>query len=810
MKTQLFFGFLLTLILSLNVDAIAGYNFEPNDQDIFTDYPWLNDIVSPNDCINGETVQVYTEGIYSFVFYKGTMYFQDGTYYCADADNFSCIEAYGLTNLSGTWTCDGDNPPPPVESNLFYTYPWIGSYVSENDCTDGDEVIEYTTGVYSFLYINGTLYFQDGTYYCMDSDNGFSCVDAYGLTMVVDSWICGETNPDSDPIVDEGVFETYPWLTSIVKPTECVDGDFVTEFDVNGYSFVYVFDVDNVNSTSEMTLGQLYFQDGTLYCSDASNYLCLNAYGLLPPQIDQTWSCDDGDGSTNPEPPTDGDCMITNEDYSDVLDLYSDLPGGQSLDIWEVLYEGDSYYYAYTWDCPTPNAPFPTNLTGAVYDCKGNLFCVTPNDNPNYPNCSDFFGISISANTILYELECEDNPLPISDDIFEVYTWLNDNVNIAGCDVGDFIKEYVDGETSYVYIYNAIAPNGGTHGPFYGSLYNSDGDFLCLDEINDSGSCLADYNLSDSQIGLTWSCEDNVNASDDEDNLFPDCGINPQNQAELDAFIETIPVPPGKYAYVFFAEAEGAQYYKVLMYNCDDYINPLDACVNSTGAASLTYDCDGNLVCSGISQCYGEDEVDCDDYFENPHFAGVVVGEVECEENPFIPSLEFFPWLAETIDENDCTANVSATYYTNGNYGFILIADGTGNGNLYYFDGTFYCNTVQNSNCLSNYTSGLTSSVFWTCGVDKTDNERHIEQKESKLHIYPNPSTGKFFVELEQVFDNNQFVSVYDATGRQIKEVQINAFESNIAIDISDHPNGLYFVELKSDLTSKLLRLVKN
>jgi len=51
---------------------------------------------------------------------------------------------------------------------------------------------------------------------------------------------------------------------------------------------------------------------------------------------------------------------------------------------------------------------------------------------------------------------------------------------------------------------------------------------------------LGTYNLTDSQIGIVWSCEDNLNGSDDEDYLFPDCGINPQDQdqAEVDAFMQ--------------------------------------------------------------------------------------------------------------------------------------------------------------------------------------------------------------------------------------------------------------------------------
>ena len=37
----------------------------------------------------------------------GTLYFQDGTFYCQDRNNYSCLDAYKITNAqrSRTWKC---------------------------------------------------------------------------------------------------------------------------------------------------------------------------------------------------------------------------------------------------------------------------------------------------------------------------------------------------------------------------------------------------------------------------------------------------------------------------------------------------------------------------------------------------------------------------------------------------------------------------------------------------------------------------------------------------------------------------------
>lgn len=280
-----------TVIWSYDPSNAPIPNPEPTSP-IFTEYAWLttNNLVNPNNC-NGETVMVYSSGIYDFIYIENSsgasLYFQDGTFYCQDAPNFSCVEAYGLNTVSAEWTC-GNTPetPNPSESDpVFEEYDWLNNLVNEEDCSN-ESVSVYTTGTYEFIYIEtdagATLYFEDGTYYCADAPN-FSCVAAYGLTSMVSSWTCGESGEENG---NEPDFGNYTWLNNVINENDCDANTSVTVYTSGIYSFIHVESVDGS--------GVLYFQDGTFYCEDASNFSCVSAYSLTEMNSQVLWTCDLG------------------------------------------------------------------------------------------------------------------------------------------------------------------------------------------------------------------------------------------------------------------------------------------------------------------------------------------------------------------------------------------------------------------------------------------------------------------------------------------------------------------------------------
>ncbi len=66
---------------------------------------------------------------------------------------------------------------------------------------------------------------------------------------------------------------------------------------------------------------------------------------------------------------------------------------------------------------------------------------------------------------------------------------------------------------------------------------------------------------------------------------------------------------------------------------------------------------------------------------------------------------------------------------------------------------------------------------------------------ESKVSIYPNPTSGKFVIETNYYSDDLDIL-IRDNQGRIIKQIKPQA--KNIDVDISSYSSGLYFIELKN------------
>ena len=100
--------------------ACAGVEVDPEGAcselggPIFDDYPWLLDIVNPNSC-QSQAIREFDLGNHSFIYIfenanSGSLYLDDGTFYCEDRPNFDCLDAYGLRSnmITRTWSCSNN------------------------------------------------------------------------------------------------------------------------------------------------------------------------------------------------------------------------------------------------------------------------------------------------------------------------------------------------------------------------------------------------------------------------------------------------------------------------------------------------------------------------------------------------------------------------------------------------------------------------------------------------------------------------------------------------------------------------------
>ena len=81
-----------------------------------------------------------------------------------------------------------------------------------------------------------------------------------------------------------------------------------------------------------------------------------------------------------------------------------------------------------------------------------------------------------------------------------------------------------------------------------------------------------------------------------------------------------------------------------------------------------------------------------------------------------------------------------------------------------------------------------------------------IEELGSFELIYPNPNKGKFQILFNKKYQN---ISIYNCLGTEIFQQNISNREIKYNIDISQHPAGIYFLEVSNKTGSETLLIVK-
>jgi len=269
---------------------------EDNDGDtgglarMLENYSWLQNHMDIDNCMDGTTITEfqYPNSEYRFIHMAepdgmGSLFFQDGTFYCADAPGYSCADSYRLTEVMSSWTCSNPATSSSTENTLQNNYSWLNNYINSTNCSSGSRVTEYNLGSYSFIFIEdkegAKLYYENGTFYCANSP-GYDCLSLYGLDSPTANWVCENADEDQVEDLQDTIFTTYPWLSNLIDSNDCLNTA-LTIYSSGTYEFIVVENREGTN---------LYFQDGTFYCSDGLNYSCTSLYGLSSPKDE--WSCE--------------------------------------------------------------------------------------------------------------------------------------------------------------------------------------------------------------------------------------------------------------------------------------------------------------------------------------------------------------------------------------------------------------------------------------------------------------------------------------------------------------------------------------
>jgi hypothetical protein len=73
------------------------------------------------------------------------------------------------------------------------------------------------------------------------------------------------------------------------------------------------------------------------------------------------------------------------------------------------------------------------------------------------------------------------------------------------------------------------------------------------------------------------------------------------------------------------------------------------------------------------------------------------------------------------------------------------------------------------------------------------------QKAKTAISIFPNPSSGKFTIEHTENANEHSMMSleIYNSVGEKIFQTEISEIKSEI--DLSDQPNGIYFVSIKTE-----------
>jgi len=477
-----------------------------DDQDLFKAFPWLSSVINSTTCQIGDNVALYNYGRYEYIIVetnnRRTMYADDGTRYCRDRNNFSCVEIYDLEGPNKVWNC-GIEPPTEIEATF-------SNLVCNNDGTFSIDVT--ATGARSGTYgIYGTVddlppafTFEEGETFTLSGGIGNAVDNLYTL-YIYDFYLADvsaspfEVNIEAcmDNSGNPSLFNQYTWLTSLIDPENCQSNDKVELYTSGRYDYLIV------ETNNQRTM---YADDGTRYCRDRENRSCAEIYELEGPI--SVWVCN---SEVDPCVPAIQPCFV--EDPLSLGFIQSTIATGNTqtgcfvpYKITQIDYNGSSYFRTSVGPKPNDMICGVQEYFGDIRNCEGTIICVfalaAPPECFNEEVCS---GIQSgrATETVIWQAEGVIQNPPI----FDKYSWLKSIVNPSDCDEYTSIREYNLGRYAYVFI---ETQSGGV-------LYFEDGTKYCTNR--NSRDCEMLYELTDPTS--TYNCGGDTN--DEYDYVYTIC-----------------------------------------------------------------------------------------------------------------------------------------------------------------------------------------------------------------------------------------------------------------------------------------------
>jgi len=340
--------------------------------------------------------------------------------------------------------------------DVFATYPWLDSKVDATDCK-GVTIKVYQEGASDFVFIcdisGNHMYDGNGQLYCM-SFVGFDCLSFYGFSNQIMSWDCTTTPPQNQ----DGIFQDFPWLLTLVDPSNCTSEDIV----------VYLAGVHSFIQVNNDAGSYLYNLNGDLYCTGSPNLDCLEFYGLSIET--DTWNCGDegnGVGGSDCNPPDFNTLTWT----SDIGDNFS---CEQNYQLFYGCQDGVDLFYWFTDNYTI------SDLDRAYYDINGTLLCRDAPNSPTDARCTEYYDVMWDFTNPIPVCESGGNNSECDRPDDSLLGWTDGSQSAFACEQGyELYYACQDGE--YLFFWTAVDY---TIADLNRNYYDINGTLLCSDAPN--------------------------------------------------------------------------------------------------------------------------------------------------------------------------------------------------------------------------------------------------------------------------------------------------------------------------------------
>ncbi len=701
--------------------------------------------------------------------------------------SFLCLLTFGFFN-------------PLIAQSTFDDYPWLNDIVNTADCCQNETVTAYQSGIFTFIYIEkgadctdegSELYFQDGTFYCLDI-NGMDCRAAYGLTESNATllWNCeAEMSNVFSICLGDSVF--LPAIQDFPVPPLPPAGPNGETVFPDCHPQLFAIEITPADNSVASGLGGFYVSPtettfyelmslGTCGGPDATNSdELIIAYEVI----------------------VEKNCITEKEVCDNVLEQAwaSELTKEACTgNIYNITFNGQPAIYVSTLCACLDDA-------NAIYDCKGAFICSVGGFEVSGVDCGEDLSDQLTNENLIWkpvcDCECPGAVSPVCGADGKMY----DSACKAACAGVEILED------------EACAMEEEICPALERLSINPDYCNSCMGEI-------AIYFYQGEEYLVT--IEDNPICSD---------GITTVTNCDSTAaFCFNGGIAGFSQCNDFFKEAELKEIIWSREKDCD--IPTLNIALPCTDLKGVDFGlCEAIMgvgivdgKCQTISGCLNYEVKGVD--YSAAFFPTVEVCMQSCgpttepEPEDISEIFDTYEWLMDFVDLEDCQG-ISVEVYDLGTYSFVHIQTEE-SGELYFEDGSFYCMDLSNYDCRALY--NLTEKELaetWTCGESGTTGPQGpsgpsspisgggLIRNEStnlltpSLKAFPNPTNGPVTVDLNNRIGEEHTIRVFDLFGRLVQEQVVKSERTSINLQGEDA--GIYLIETWDGTNRATQKIIK-